>query len=173
MKKLISVITVLLLIAGLSVSANAQVKKASPATKALQMQADSGSGSGSMAGKMAVGTLGGTPAMKFHFNDDLMGTIGASFTTGNASTTFIIGKVDYNLNSISNVQTGIGGYFSTFSTGGASITTFGGTWGMKTMVQPNLCVGADIIVLSITSAGGANTTSILPGVFVNFGYYFM
>ncbi|MBU1867637.1 MAG: hypothetical protein KKD13_04095, partial [Candidatus Margulisbacteria bacterium] len=153
---------------------NAQVKKASPATKALQMQAAAGSSSSSsMAGKMAVGCLGGTPAMKFHFNDDVMGTIGASFTTGNASTTFIIGKVDYNLNSINNVQTAVGGYFSSFSAGGASVTTFGGTWGMNTMIQPNLCVGADIIVLSITSAGGANTTSILPGVFVNFGYYFM
>ena len=125
------------------------------------------------AGKMAVGSIGGTPSFIYHFNSQVMGAIGGSyFTTSGATQTTIQGKLDYVLSTMGNVQTLIGGIVSTTSFPGTTSTSFGGTWGVRALVQQNLSLGMDIIVLSSTSTGGSSTTGIFPGTLINVGYYF-
>jgi hypothetical protein len=163
MKKIFSL--TLLMVLALSVASFAAVKAPAPV--------QSSNNGDAWAGKMAVGTIGGTPSFMYHFNKDMMGAIGGNYFTASGSTqTTIQGKLDYVLSTMGSVQTLIGGYFSTTSVTGASSTTFGGTWGVRTLVQQNLSLGMDIIVLNSTSAGGSSTTGIFPGTFVNIGYYF-
>jgi hypothetical protein len=166
MKKVFSLTLVMVL--ALSVASFAAVKTV-PAPVPVQ----AGNNGDAWAGKMAVGSIGGTPSFIYHFNKDVMGAVGFGYATaGGASSTTIQGKLDYVLSTMGSVQTLIGGYVSTTSAGGATSTTFGGTWGVRTLVQQNLSLGMDIIVLDSTSAGGTSTTRILPGTFVNIGYYF-
>ena len=168
MKKIFSL--TLLMVLALSVASLAAVKTA-PAPAPAPVQASNNGDA--WTGKMAVGAIGAVPSFIYHFNKDLMGAVGVSYVsaTGGTSTT-IQGKLDYVLSTMGNVQTLVGGYVNTNSAPGGTTTTFGGTWGVRTLVQQNLSLGLDIIVLNTTSAGGASVTGILPGTFVNIGYYF-
>ena len=165
MKKIFSLTLLMVLV--LSVASFGAVKATSLAPVPVKAE----SNNDAWAGKMAVGSIGGVPSLSYHFNNALMGAVGINYLsfTGGSSTT-IQGKLDYVLSTMGNVQTLVGGYVSTTSTPGTTSTTFGGTWGVRTLVQQNLSLGMDIIVLSSTSS--PSVTGILPGTFVNIGYYF-
>ncbi|MFA5114146.1 MAG: hypothetical protein WC529_07625 [Candidatus Margulisiibacteriota bacterium] len=169
MKKIIAL--TLLLACALSVAALAAPKRSFTPAPAVAPVSSAPAGD-DWSGKMALGCIGGTPAFKYHFNKDMMVAIGGNyFTFTGGSQTTLLGKFDYTMGNVGGVQTMAGGYITSTSVAGASQTTFGGTWGFRTLVQPNMSLGADIILLSSTSAGGATTTGILPGVFINAGYY--
>jgi hypothetical protein len=162
MKKVFSL--ALLMVLALSVASFA---KTAPAPAPASSNGDA------WAGKMAVGSIGGTPSLVYHFNKDWIGAVGLKYfsATGGSSTT-IQGKMDYILSTVGSVQTTVGGYVNLYSpSGGSSTTTVGGNWGVRTMVQPNLSLGIDIVVFNLTSTGGNSTTGILPGTFVNIAYY--
>jgi len=123
-------------------------------------------------GKMAVGCWGPFAALKYHFTENFTGTLGGNYSTwAGGSSTSLLGKFDYNLAPADRVQPSVGGYINTTSVAGASTTTFGLTWGVATMVQSNLALGADIIIFNSTSAGGGSTTGILPGAVITAGFY--
>lgn len=170
MKKIIAL--TLLLACALSVAALAAPKRAfAPAPAAAPVS--SVPAGDAWSGKMALGCIGGTPTFKYHFNKDMMVAIGGSYFTFTGGTqTTLLGKFDYTMGNIGGVQTTAGGYITTTSVLGANTTTFGGTWGFRTLVQPNMSLGADIILLSSTTApAGGSTTGILPGVLITAGYY--
>jgi len=112
-------------------------------------------------GKLAVGTSLGWGTLAYQFSPELSGSLGISNTSGGASMTGILLKVDYALAKSGKVQPTIGGYYTT-NGAAAATTTFGVVWGVATMVETNLSLGADIVVFSSTSVGGASTTNILP-----------
>ncbi|HVN66961.1 MAG TPA: hypothetical protein VMT55_01195, partial [Candidatus Sulfotelmatobacter sp.] len=158
MKKVL--ILTLITVLALSVAAFAAPKKgAMTAVAAAPAPVQSVNNGDAWAGKMAVGSIGGVPSFIYHFNKDVMGAIGGTyFTATGGSQTTIQGKADYVLSTMGSVQTLIGGYLNTVSAPGGNSTTFGGTWGLRTLVQQNLSLGLDIIVLNSTSAGGASVT---------------
>lgn len=126
-------------------------------------------------GKMAVGTALSFATLKYQFTKELAGSLGLNNMSGGASRTGILVKVDYDLAKAGQVQPSIGGYYST--DGAAAATSgFGITYGITTMVQPNLSLGADIILFSSTTFGGTSTTGILTaggvGATLSASYYF-
>lgn len=123
------------------------------------------------AGKMAIGTAIGCPTIRYNFSDDLSGTAGLTYSSGaGASTTALLAKVDYNLQKMGMVQPTVGLYYTTDGAAAAT-TVIAGTYGINTMIQPNLSIGADITVASSTSAAGATTTGILSGAALNLALY--
>ena len=166
MKKVFSL--ALLMVLALSVASFAAAKTASAPVPVQSSNGDAWSG------KMAVGTIAGIPSFIYHFNKDVTASIGGSyFTAAGGSATTLLGKVDYVLATMGSVQTTVGGYLNTVSGSGvASTTVFGGTCGVRTLVQPNLSLGMDIVIANSSTTGGATTTGIFPGTFVNIGYYF-
>lgn len=185
MKKVFSL--TLLMVLALSVASFAAAKTAPAQVPAPAPVQAVSTGGDAWTGKMAIGFVGlpgipvppllvggaGTPSFMYHFNKDVMGTVGGNYyTTGGANTTILFGKVDYVLATMGSVQSIIGGYIISASTGGASGTSLGGTWGVRTLVQQNLSLGADIIVLSSTSIAGTSTTGVLAGTIISLGYYF-
>ncbi|MDD4179030.1 MAG: hypothetical protein PHH14_03160 [Candidatus Margulisbacteria bacterium] len=141
----------------------------------------------SMAGKFAVGVIiggisnsigalgpyaTGLPVLKYHFNDDFSVTIGAANATNNgAGTTTLLGKVDYYLASMNDLQSGFGVYYSTTSVGGTSVNLIGATYGISKMIASNVAIGADIIIINSISGGGLSGTGLLPGANVNVSLY--
>ena len=165
MKKTITMILIMVFVLSAAVLA-APKKAAAPAPVSSATAGDAWSG------KMALGCIGNTPVLKYHMNKDMMVAFGVNyFTAAGGSSTTMLGKFDYTMGNVGEVQTTAGGYISTTSAGGANSTTFGGTWGFRTLVQPNMSLGTDIIVISSTSAGGSSVTGILSGIFVTAGYY--
>lgn len=104
MKKIITCLTVIMLVAVFAVAANAQVKK-SAASKALQMQAASGSGSAASASRFTispklsyVGSLGlgveFSPLMKISDDIDLMGEVNWDFASWSGTSGYIYGGIN-------------------------------------------------------------------------------
>jgi hypothetical protein len=125
-----------------------------------------------MTGKVAVGAWGTTPVVKFHFSKDVSGSAGLSYASSSgSSTTSIVGKIDYNLAPVGTIQPTIGLFLNLFS-GTTTVTTFGGTWGVSTFVQPNLALGFDIVAISNASMTGGTILQILPAALITASYYF-
>jgi hypothetical protein len=170
MKKIIALS--MLFVLALSLSAMAAPAKRVFTPAAAPAPVSSAPAGDAWSGKMAVGCIGAFPAFKYHFNKDMMVGLGANyFTAAGGSSTTLLGKFDYTMGTIGEVQTTAGGYLMTTSVAGANSTTFGGTWGFRTLVQPNMSLGADVVLISSTSQGGATTTGILSGIFMNAGFY--
>ena len=184
MKKIFSL--TLLMVLALSVASFAAAKK-TPAPAPAPVAVQTSNSGDPWSGKMALGGLAmagpvacngaassfGVPVLQYHFNKDVMGTVGGSYATGNNVTnTILLGKIDYTIGQAGSVMNNIGGFVSSISTTGLqSSTTFGGTWGFRTLVQPNLALSTDIVVFALTSAGGTSTTLILPGAIFAVAYY--
>jgi hypothetical protein len=181
MKKLFSL--ALLLVLALPFASLAAVKTA-PAAPAPVRASNAGD---LWAGKLAVGGLVmggpitcvgigssfGVPVLQYHFNKDVMGTVGASYFSGNNVTnTVLLGKLDYTLGQAGSVMNNIGGFVSSVSTTNfQTSTTLGGTWGFRTLLQPNLALSTDIVIFAINSVGGTSTTMVLPGAIFAVAYY--
>ncbi|MFH1387248.1 MAG: hypothetical protein ABIH50_06255 [bacterium] len=186
MKKIALVLTIVILgTAAFAAKLPTKMYKAAEAPAPAPVAASSGD---SWSGKMAVGAMAvtgviaangisttyGIPVVQFHFNKEVMGTFGVSYASGNNVTnTIITGKVDYTLRDAGAVQNTIGGYFTNISTTGVQGSTmFGGTYGFRSLVQPNLAISGDLIVFAMNSAGGVSTTLILPGAILTTSFYF-
>ncbi|MCX5750448.1 MAG: hypothetical protein NT099_02060 [Candidatus Saganbacteria bacterium] len=119
--------------------------------------------------QLSVGTWGDWATVGFHFNDKVSGYLGYSYN-GNTKVNWMLAKVDVNLAKIKDVQTKAGiAYYTTSPNNGSSL---GLTLGASVMVLPNASIGGDIMLADFnTSAGGANTTDILPTALMSFNLY--
>ena len=119
--------------------------------------------SGFPIGKLAIGDWGGWASLKYQFNQEIVGTIGATLLTGNVSRTDLMAKIDYNLAKVNQLQPAVGVYIMSI----ANASTVGVSYGVSTMILSNLAVGFDILVLD----NGSNVTTILPGAVFSAAYY--
>jgi hypothetical protein len=120
-------------------------------------------------GNLAIGTALGFPTLKYSFNKDFSGQIGAMYASGGgtSSTAFLI-KVDYSLEKMGEVQPAVGAFYST---NGATTATngMGITWGISKMVASNLTLGADFVLFESLTTGGTSTTGVLGPAIVGLG----
>ncbi|MBU0501902.1 MAG: hypothetical protein ABIH69_03515 [bacterium] len=118
----------------------------------------------SHAGSLSVGTWGGIATLGYDINDTVSGSVGSFFTNSTTSTYGLLLKADYDLAKLGEVQTEIGMFYYTTSAGAWG--QLGLTYGVETMVQDNLSLGADFIVVDSTSyaSGATSLTRVLPAV---------
>ena len=125
-----------------------------------------------MPGNLAVGATLGFASLKYQFTSDVTGSLGLNNFSGSLfnSATGILVKVDYNLAKAGQVQPNLGLFYTT-NGAAAATTSLGITYGITTMVQPNLSLGADIVLLATSSLGGNSGTSLLSTVALSAAYY--
>ncbi|MCX5751528.1 MAG: hypothetical protein NT099_07685 [Candidatus Saganbacteria bacterium] len=116
---------------------------------------------------LSIGMWGEWATIGQQFNDSLSGYFGYSIYYG--VTDYLV-KADLNLAKLGNVQTKMGLYYETDQPNDYS--TVGLTYGMSTMVQPNLSVGGDISILNSENYAGATTTNVFPITRVAVNLYF-
>ena len=137
------------------------VKKTVPAPSALAA-APTRVMSANDAGKWGLGLSGGLPSVRYNFSDDARGYGGLSFSSAaGASTITLMLAGDADLTRISGNEVNMGGAFYLNSTAGASTWTGAITCGVDAKINPGLVVEFKVWPISITSAAGTTTFSIL------------
>lgn len=112
-----------------------------------------------------VGDWGGWAVVGNQLTKSIDGYVGYSFIN---PTNWYLVKVDCNLAKINKVQTKAGlDYQGSSTSGGLSTSQLSLTWGISTMVQPNMSVGADLVLAAYHMTTGTNTVDILPAAMVN------
>lgn len=120
--------------------------------------------------KLAITSWGGLGGLSYDFNDQISAMVGANYTSTAGTGVFgVIVKADYNLFKVGKIQNNMGLYYTTLSSGATG--TLGLTYGVETMVQPNLLLGMDFILVSQNTTGGFSTTSILPATALMLSFY--
>ena len=118
------------------------------------------------AGNLSVGTLGATPILGFMLNENIGAAIGGTYNSTASTYTYLI-ALSYNLAKVGEVQTSVGlAYASGNAAAQQSTTSL--SWGVGTLVQPNLGIGLDFILASSQSPVAA--TSILPAASLKVAY---
>lgn len=119
-----------------------------------------GTPSSALIGKTAIGVSLGYPTVKYHFSNEVAGSLGLMYGSAAASCLELLVKVDYNLAKRGEVQPCLSLYYTT---NGAPVptTVIGITGGASVMLQPNFSMGVDVALLSSTAIAGASTTGIL------------
>ncbi|GEM_PF-4860612 len=139
----------------------ATVKSAVPAPPALSAAPARMMHSGD-AGKWGLGLTGGMPSARYNFSDDARGYGGISFSSAAGASTFnLMLAGDADLTRISGNEVNMGGAFYLNSTAGATTWTGAITCGVDAKLNPGLVVEFKVWPISITSAAGTTTFSIL------------
>lgn len=137
------------------------VKKAVPAPPALAA-APARVMAANDAGKWGLGLTGGMPSARYNFSDDARGYGGLSFSSAAGASTFTLMLAgDADLTRISGNEVNMGGAFYLSSTAGASTWIGAITCGVDAKINPGLVVEFKVWPISITSAAGTTTFSIL------------
>ena len=114
------------------------------------------------AGKWGLGLSGGMPSARYNFSDDARGYGGISFASAAGASTFnLMLAGDADLTRISGNEVNMGGAFYLNSTAGATTWTGAITCGVDAKLNPGLVVEFKVWPISITSAAGTTTFSIL------------
>ncbi|MDI6731843.1 MAG: hypothetical protein QME05_04615 [Candidatus Margulisbacteria bacterium] len=159
MKKISVLLIVIIAIMGSAAFAAAKTMVKVPAASAAPAES-----------KLAITSWGGLGGLSYAFNDQISAMLGANYTT-TAGVGFygLVIKADYNLVKVGKLQTNMGVYYTTISTGVTG--TLGLTFGVETMVQSNLLLGMDFILANQTNTLGVATSAILPATAVIVSYY--
>jgi len=166
MKKIALLLAVVILGTAALAAPAKPAPKAAPANVTIEevtINVPAKTASGFPIGKLAIGDWGGWAVAKYQFNNEFIGTVGATLFSGNVSRTDLMAKIDYNLAKVDQLQTAVGVYLT--NVGNAS--TFGLSYGVSTMILSNLSIGFDVLLFS----NGSNVTTILPGTCFTAAYY--